>query len=1147
MSSSCHLMRYSLLAAVLGLLFLRPDHSTLIARAQLPDGLVAAYGFEQGAGGVAEDSSSQNNDGTFDPLTGPQWSANGRFGKALLFDGTDDWVTVPDASSLDLTSDMTAMAWVKPLSTTGWRSVLLKERPDGLSYGLYSHNDQEHPAGYVHTEGIDRAATGVQHADPGVWTHLAVTLGEGQVRIYVNGVLERSEVAPGAMPTSDDPLRIGGNTVWGEYFHGLVDEIRIYDRSLSAADIRTTMVTPVVDGSAPPPTSADGLVAAYSFNDGLANDETGLGHTGLVSGPVAFDGPHGTALFFDGVDDLVSIAPASDLDFTTGMTLEAWVYPGPRSLWRSVILKGGPDGLVYGLYANSPVPPGGYARIDGIDRDARAGPPLDVNTWSHLAVTYDGAMLKLWVNGVLRVTRDFAGSIEVSDGSLFFGGNTFWGEFFDGAIDNVRLYRRALGMVEIQTNMGVNVAPADTTPPVITITPANGSVVNTTTPLVTITYDDPGSGVDLTTYKTKLDGIEYASLFTVTPTQATYVWPVSGGQHTIEASIKDKKGNLAQATSTFTVSAFNALPEATPTSGPVPLTVMFTTKAEYTDGAIIRYRWDFQGDGIYDTSDPGARNYTRTYTTKGTFNATLEVLNDKNQTTTAVIPITVTSRPPVPSASINPSNGAVPLLVNMLGSATDADGTIVRYEWDFEGDGTYDYTSTTTGNTSHTFADEGTFNAVFRVTDNDGLTATAVATATAVRVGPPGSPTATITVPNAPRTVTAPTSVAFNGTGSDPGGSIVRYEWDFNGDGVYEYSSTTTASTSFLYTSPGIFTAALRVTDDSGLTGIDTVDITVNIAATLTITDADSTCRPEQGGTSVIRTTLGGPTRVTLILKDGNGQIVRTLVSGVDRAAGSYMDTWDCKDNAGNIVSESVYYAVLQYTAGGEVRSVDLTNTGGVISGWEYLMEGANCFSCSYLFRPLEDDLLDVDFTLPRASEMSLSVRLFFRVDEVVSVFDRRLYGRGTHRIQWDGADLQGRLVVPPPGEQFMFGLIRYTLPNNAIFVEGRPILSAIAANPNYFDPGTPNFVSTESPATTVSFDISKPATVVLQAFNTTTNRLVRTVSKAVAGGANTIAWDGRTDSGLFADKGDYRLSLRAVDSSGNQSIVHYVRVRVFY
>jgi flagellar hook assembly protein FlgD len=689
------------------------------------------------------------------------------------------------------------------------------------------------------------------------------------------------------------------------------------------------------------------------------------------------------------------------------------------------------------------------------------------------------------------------------------------------------------------------VGGADKVPPVVQILPADGSTVNTTTPLIQISWSDAGSGVDVNSFRVTIDGLEYTNQFTKGQGGATYyAQGLTGGFHEVIARIADTSGNQAEQKSKFTVSAFNALPEAVPTSGPTPLVVNFTTKAEYTDGAIIRYRWDFQGDGIFDTNDPGARNYTRTYTTKGTFNATLEVLNDKDQIATAVIPITVTGRPPVPTASVNPSNGAIPLLVNFSGSATDPDGTIAKYEWDYQGDGTFDFTSTTTGNTSFTYATTGTFNAVFRVTDNEGLTATAVATATAVRAGPVGSPTATITNPPAPRTVTAPTTVAFNGTGSDPGGSIIRYEWDFNGDGTYEYSSPTSASTSFLYNSPGVFTAALRVTDNSGMTGIDTVDITVNIAATLSI--PQNTCRPSQGGTVEVVTTLGGTTTVTIFLKNRNGDTVRTLVNGVTRTPGKYSDPWDCRVADGSLAAEGVYYAILQYDASGQTRTVDLTNTGGVLSGWSYVMEGGSCSSCT--FRPLEDDLLDATFTIPRASEMSLSIRLFFAIDEVVSVFDRRLFGTGTHPIQWDGADVQGRLVQPPTGEQFLFGLTRFTLPDNAIFVEARPEITDVAADPNYYDPATGDFLSTGPPLTTLSFDVSKPGTIVLQVFNTVTNRLVRTLTQtAAAAGPHTITWDGRTDSGLLADSADYRLSLRVVDASGNQSVVHHVRVRVFY
>ena len=100
-----------------------------------PAGLVAALGFDEASGTAATDASGTGNNGT---LSGATRSASGRFGGALSFDGTNDWVTVADAASLDLTNNMTLSAWVRPTGASGWRTVLLKERPGGLAYGLYA-------------------------------------------------------------------------------------------------------------------------------------------------------------------------------------------------------------------------------------------------------------------------------------------------------------------------------------------------------------------------------------------------------------------------------------------------------------------------------------------------------------------------------------------------------------------------------------------------------------------------------------------------------------------------------------------------------------------------------------------------------------------------------------------------------------------------------------------------------------------------------------------------------------------------------------------------------------------------------------------------------------------------------------------------
>ena len=70
-------------------------------------------------------------------------------------------------------------------------------------------------------------------------------------------------------------------------------------------------------------------------------------------------------------------------------------------------------------------------------------------------------------------------------------------------------------------------------------------------------------------------------------------------------------------------------------------------------------------------------------------------------------------------------------------------------------------------------------------------------------------------------------TVFFSGTGTDPDGAIVLHEWDFNGDGVIDWSSSSTGSTSYTYTSVGTFTAAFRATDNVDLAGVDQVVITV--------------------------------------------------------------------------------------------------------------------------------------------------------------------------------------------------------------------------------------------------------------------------------------------------------------------------------
>ena len=84
-----------------------------------------------------------------------------------------------------------------------------------------------------------------------------------------------------------------------------------------------------------------------------------------------------------------------------------------------------------------------------------SGPTANpVNAWTHVALTYDGTTLRLFVNGTQVATRATTGTIQATDNPLWIGGNNPYGEYFTGLIDEVRVYNRALTQTDIQTDMG---------------------------------------------------------------------------------------------------------------------------------------------------------------------------------------------------------------------------------------------------------------------------------------------------------------------------------------------------------------------------------------------------------------------------------------------------------------------------------------------------------------------------------------------------------------------------------------------------------------------------------------------------------------------------------------------------------------------
>jgi hypothetical protein len=223
-----------------------------------------------------------------------------------------------------------------------------------------------------------------------------------------------------------------------------------------------------------------GLVAAYSFDEGSGTtvfDASAYGNNGGIGGATwTSSGKYGNALVFDGVSALVTINNSASLQLSNAMTLEAWVNPSTvNSLFCDAIYKGNDNYYLEGSSPNASVPAmgGTFASMSLYGTAA-----LPVNTWAHLAATYDGTTLRLYVNGVQVASRAQTGAIATSTNPLQIGGDSIYGQFFQGTIDEVRVYNVALTAAQIQADMKTPVGDIPTAPGNLTATVISTNQVN---------------------------------------------------------------------------------------------------------------------------------------------------------------------------------------------------------------------------------------------------------------------------------------------------------------------------------------------------------------------------------------------------------------------------------------------------------------------------------------------------------------------------------------------------------------------------------------------------------------------------------------------------------------------------------------------
>jgi hypothetical protein len=417
-------------------------------------GPVAAFSFNEGPGDLV-----RSERGDLTGLVGePEWTNGGRFGGALEFDGTDDTVTIPDSSSLDLAEGFTLEAWVRPWTSSGFGDIFAKEASESPfhSYLFYAYAEGQGPRGIAGAETWTSSSAALP---TNAWRYVAFTSDGSEAHVYVNGELKASGGAT-PLPATDGPLRIGGNAIWGDHFYGRIDEVRLYDRPLSGAEIGADMATPVPTSPRPDP------VVALGFDE----DEGDVGHdsaarsNALLEDADWSDGRFGSGIEFDGEGDPAHVNADEALDFPGEFTADAWVKPETFGGNATIISKRDSDEAFpfgYRLYLSGEegVLEADIAGEEGSSASLEDAEPLPLGVWSHVALTSDGSEARLYVDGLL-VASGASVPGKSTDGPLEIGGREGGEDRFEGQIDEVRLYRARLSSEEIRRDMGARVAPS---------------------------------------------------------------------------------------------------------------------------------------------------------------------------------------------------------------------------------------------------------------------------------------------------------------------------------------------------------------------------------------------------------------------------------------------------------------------------------------------------------------------------------------------------------------------------------------------------------------------------------------------------------------------------------------------------------------